>query len=330
MNLETKFRELLRNGTLRRPPDALQGISKARITEVLQHLSRGSRDQVDAIFALLDDQNPSLFSGAAEIGLRFNAGASTAQIACHMGVLQRGAGKLDREGRDYWLKPLWEIAALEKVYFDPELSSFRLGHPVAKSPNSAYRVVDSFVAVLTASSAELPAKLAIWGADSEIQARLAAQAAAARATREAIGSPHDILIHAAMEHYAPRFLPGFQVLYIDAEDGMRIKDEYRSPLKEAGIEILLDDAMPDVLLWNPRTDWLWVIEAVTSDGEVDFHKVNRLRMLATRHGKAGIGFTTAYPDWKTAASRQGKHKNLPPGTHLWICEDGAKQFKVEG
>lgn len=33
----------------------------------------------------------------------------------YIGILQRGGyTKLDREGRDYWLKPLWEIGALEK------------------------------------------------------------------------------------------------------------------------------------------------------------------------------------------------------------------------
>ena len=31
---------------------------------------------------------------------------------------------------------------------------------------------------------------------------------------------------------------------------------------KAGIQLRLEDGMPDVLLWNPQTDRLWVIEAV--------------------------------------------------------------------
>jgi len=33
--------------------------------------------------------------------------------------------------------------------------------------------------------------------------------------------------------------------------------------------------------------------------------------------------------WRDAATRQGKHKNIAPGTYIWIREDGAKQFNVE-
>ena len=43
--------------------------------------------------------------------------------------------------------------------------------------------------------------------------------------------------------------------------------------------------MPDILLWNQKTDTLWVVEAVTSDGEVDLHKVQGLTRLAQRSGR---------------------------------------------
>jgi hypothetical protein len=84
--------------------------------------------------------------------------------------------------------------------------------------------------------------------------------------------------------------------------------------------------MPDVLLWNRSSDELWVIEAVTSDGEVDLHKLRQMTALAMRTGKAGIGFTTAYQTWKAAAARQARYKNLPPATYLWIMEDPTKHF----
>ena len=86
--------------------------------------------------------------------------------------------------------------------------------------------------------------------------------------------------------------------------------------------------MPDVLLWNPDTDQLWVIEAVTSDGEVDLHKKNSLVAFTERHHKASIGFTTAYPTWKKAAERQGKLKNLADDTWLWIQEDPSRNIYI--
>ena len=87
--------------------------------------------------------------------------------------------------------------------------------------------------------------------------------------------------------------------------------------------------MPDALLWNRDTDQLWIVEAVTSDGEVDAHKVDQIRAFATRNGKAIGGFTTAYSTWRVAAQRQGRHKNIATGTYVWIREDAAKHFLAE-
>ena len=114
------------------------------------------------------------------------------------------------------------------------------------------------------------------------------------------------LITAAAQVYVPNFLPGFEVLYIDATDGQRVTPEQEQALKKAGITIQLGDSMPDILLWNQKTDKLWVVEAVTSDGEVDLHKVQGLTSLAERLGKKGVGFTTAYMTWRDATNRQGK------------------------
>ena len=59
----------------------------------------------------------------------------------------RHGGKLDREGRDYWVKPLIdEIAAIERVNFSDGV--FVSGHLKAKSPNSAYRLTDAFKRLL--------------------------------------------------------------------------------------------------------------------------------------------------------------------------------------
>jgi len=171
--------------------------------------------------------------------------------------------------------------------------------------------------------------LAAWASEDATRARLQVQAALAETTRAKVGTPHMELITAAAQVYVPNFLPGFEVLYIDATDGQRVTPEQEQAMQKAGITIQLADSMPDILLWNQKTDKLWVVEAVTSDGEVDRHKVESLTRLAERSGKKGIGFTTAYMTWRDAATRQGKHKNIAPGTYIWIREDGAKQFNVE-
>ncbi len=309
-------------------PEVLQGVTKHRIAEVLRALDLETTDRVDAVFALLDNEQRSWFTTLPD-DVTFAEGASIAHIGCHVGILQRGKSKLDREGRDYWIKPFREIGAIEAIYLDPKSRTFVSGHPKPKSPNSAYRLDPGFVEILRSSEAEWRAKLAAWSSDDAKRERLRFRAVQAEAVRAATDTAHVDLIRACCEVYAPRFLPGYEVLYVDDADGDRVSEPERERLYGSGIEITLEDAMPDVLLWKRETDELWVIEAVTSDGEVDHHKVDQVRTFATRNGKGIGGFTTAYPTWKVAAQRQGKHKNIAPGTYIWIREDAAKHFLAE-
>lgn len=306
-------------------PDQLQGITKARIRAVLKSIDRESDDIVDAVFALLDDITPSLFTSARP-GTRFCDGASTQHIAAHVGTLQRASRRLDREGRDYWIKPLRELGAIEPVYLQPETGAFILGHPIAKSPNSAYRLAVDFLDILAAAESEWEPRLKEWIQQDRVRRRLELQAQMAELARNAVDTKHSDLIRACQLVYASIFLPDYVVVYVDDGDGDRITEAQRHSLAEAGIELTLGDAMPDILLWNRSSNRLWVIEAVTSDGEVDLHKLRQLTSLAVRAEKTGIHFTTAYQTWKAAAARQAKYKNLPPGTYLWIMEDPTKHF----
>ncbi|MBI5434534.1 MAG: hypothetical protein HZA52_17000 [Planctomycetes bacterium] len=308
--------------------DVLQGVAKARIAETLRALDLETADRVDAVFALLDNEHRSWFTTLPN-DVKFCEGASIAHVGCHVGILQRGKSKLDREGRDYWIKPLREIGAIEPIYLDSHAKLFLPGHPKAKSPNSAYRLDAAFVEILRAPELEWRSKLAAWSSEDAKRERLRFRAVQAEATRAATDTAHADLIRACCDVYAPKFLPGYDLLFVDDSDGDRVSEVEREALYGTGLDLSLGDAMPDVLLHHRGRNALWIIEAVTSDGEVDHHKVDRVREFAKRCGKSDVGFTTAYPTWKVAAQRQGRHKNVPPGTYIWIREDAAKQFRAE-
>ena len=172
--------------------------------------------------------------------------------------------------------------------------------------------------------------LKAWITEDTKRIRLSLQADMAKRSANETGSKHQELIEQCVSVFSSLFLPRFRVLYVDDSDGDRIPDEDRDRLAEAGIHLGLADAMPDVLLCHDDYKHLWVVEAVTSDGEVDHHKVDQLTNLANRSGYSAISFTTAYPNWKTAAARQGKHKNIAPGTYMWIAEDPSKHFQLHG
>lgn len=303
-------------------------MTKNRIRAVLQYLDLGNNnDLIDGVFALLDDETDSWFTTAPK-GSKIEDGATTAHLACHIGILQRGIGKLDREGRDYWIKPLRELGGIEPILL--EKGAFISGHVKAKSPNSSYRLDHTLKTVLKASDDTWQDLLKQWANEDIARERRAFQAKMAEASRKLIDTGHADLIKASVENYAPRFLPGYQLLYVDDADGDRISDAERAKMDAAGVALTLDDAMPDAFFWNPDTDHLWVIEAVTSDGEVDAHKVAQMNRLAERCGKPGVGFTTTYRTWKDTAARQGKHQNIAYETFIWIQGDPAKQFKVTG
>jgi hypothetical protein len=308
-------------------PDNYQGITKHRVREVLAMIDQCNDNKVDVIYSLLCDEL-SWYHKAAKNELRFCDGASVAHIGAHVGILQRGRNiKLDREGRDYWLKPFWEVGAIEKVYLDPN-SEFSPGHPVAKSANSAYRLAPEFFDILQAPEDSWRELSDIWMEDDVKRERLALQASQAQETAETIETPHSRLIRLSRDVYAPRFLEGYDVIYVDDGDGDRISDKEKSALAAVGLVLTIDDAMPDVLLLNRETDHLWVIEAVTSDGEVDIHKKQSLEAFAERNGKSGVGFTTTYLTWKKAAARQSALKNLVDDSYLWIREDPSRNFLI--
>ncbi len=310
-------------------PDNYNGVTKQKISNVLSRIDRSTDNMVDAVFALLCDED-NWKPAWAKNGFKFRDGATTSHIGTHIGILQRGRNiKLDREGRDYWLKPLWEIGAIEKVYFDPIRKVYVEGHPKAKSPNSAYRLAPEFIRILECPDSQIDQLINEWIKKEIMVERLALQAEAAKKTTNIIFSEHSQLIQDSCEIYVPRFLPDYQIVYVDDGDGDRITEEQLKILNDAGLSLTLHDSMPDVLLINPSTNHLWVIEAVTSDGEVDIHKKQSLEGFACRNNKTGVGFTTTYPTWKKAAERQSLLKNLADKSYLWIREDPSRNILIQ-
>jgi len=186
-----------------------------------------------------------------------------------------------------------------------------------------------FVKLLQVDESVLDEWLEDWSNAESTRVRLRLQAAVAMETASQTHSDHADLIASCVATYTPRFLPSYRVLYTDASDGERVSAAEQEALRGAGVSLGLGDPMPDVILWDPTSDRFWIIEAVTSDGEVDLQKLSAVRKWAERHGKRLAGCTTAYATWKAAAARQGKHKNLAPSTFLWILEDAGRQYRVQ-
>lgn len=126
---------------------------------------------------------------------------------------------------------------------------------------------------------------------------------------------HNRLQAAILESFAPKFAPEAKLLYLgDAERKNLFVDE--RALTELGIVLHEHGKLPDVLLYDSRRGWLFLIEAVTSHGPMSAKRVFELGQLL-KHSKAGKVFVTAFVDF----GEFRKHiREIAWETEVWIAE----------
>ncbi len=304
------------------------GVTLQRVLDVMAAL--GLPEAVGrGAFALLDDTLPSHFPRAASIH-RFSDGATVAQVGFHIRMLQLGGvGKVDREHvRDEILKPLVELGAVQTISYAMG-SGFVAGHVTAKSNNNAYRVEPSFLALLQTPAAGLQAAINTWAGATQVGTRLRLLGQAATTIKAATTSPHEALIQQIIRAYAPVFIPTYDVVYQDADDGNRVTQAEAAKLAQHGLALGLQDPYPDVIFAERGTKNIWIAEAVTSDGEVDLTKWNAVEAWCKKHGGRLAGATTAYEVHSYWVRRQAALHNIADGTYVWTLDDPGVQHRIQ-
>ncbi len=127
---------------------------------------------------------------------------------------------------------------------------------------------------------------------------------------------HSELIRAIWEEFAPRYVPGGQLVYV-GDTGTKwgyFAEELLVPLN---VRVDNHGKMPDVLIYDPRRNWLVLAEAVTSHGPVDAKRHMELRAMFKRCG-AGLVFVSAFPNRKTFAKYLSA---ISWETEVWIAEN---------
>ena len=124
------------------------------------------------------------------------------------------------------------------------------------------------------------------------------------------------LIKIFIEGFCPRFVSGGIVLYVgDAENKFQhFEAEY---FKRLGVEIDSAAKMPDIVVHDPKREWLVIGEAVTSAGVVDGKRRRELKDIFAGF-RSGLVFVTAFE------SRDAMGRFLSQiswETEVWIAED---------
>jgi hypothetical protein len=98
---------------------------------------------------------------------------------------------------------------------------------------------------------------------------------------------HNQLQAAVIEEFGPRFAPGATLLYAGDTALKHVIFDARK-LSELNVPVTEHDKMPDIILYWPERNWLFLIEAVTSRGPVSPKRIARLRRCSSAVRRMGF------------------------------------------
>jgi type II restriction enzyme len=107
---------------------------------------------------------------------------------------------------------------------------------------------------------------------------------------------HNAVQIAIIKEFASRFASGSQLLYVGDTANKDLYTDIKT-LKDLGIPIDEHSKLPDIILYDPKRKWLFLIEAVTSHGPVSPKRIIELEELL-KNCKAGKVYVSAFPDFK--------------------------------
>ena len=105
---------------------------------------------------------------------------------------------------------------------------------------------------------------------------------------------HSNLIRSIIEEFAPRFVPGGELVYV-GDTGSKWGYFNKESLNSLGVEVRDHGKMPDVIIYDRNKNWLILAEAVASSGPLDGIRHAELSELF-KASKAGLVYVTAFPD----------------------------------
>jgi len=140
-------------------------------------------------------------------------------------------------------------------------------------------------------------------------------------------------LHADIIHdFCPRFVSdGGTVLYIgdtasSRGEGGKLMVLEKVELESLGVPPMSHDKLPDVVVYDEKNKWLFLIEAVTSHGPVSLKRWIELEQ-ALKGCKVGRVYVTAFPD---RAEFRRNAADIAWETEVWISEEPDHMIHFNG
>ena len=136
---------------------------------------------------------------------------------------------------------------------------------------------------------------------------------------------HNELIRAIIEDMAPRFTPGATLVYIgDTGDKWGFFDKELAV--QLGLKVEEHGKMPDVVLWQESSNWLVLVESVTSHGPVDSKRHIELSELFASASGDKV-YISAFPDKRTFARFA---LDVAWETEVWVADNPTHMVHFNG
>jgi len=126
---------------------------------------------------------------------------------------------------------------------------------------------------------------------------------------------HNQLQAKVIEQFAPQFASGALLLYLGdtADKNLYVAAEQ---LLNLGISVTQHDKLPDIMLYVPSQNWLYLIEVVTSHGPMTPKRLIELNEML-KNSTAGKVFVTAFLSF---AEFRKYIREIAWETEVWIAE----------
>ena len=136
---------------------------------------------------------------------------------------------------------------------------------------------------------------------------------------------HNEVQKAVVEEFIPRFAPGARLLYVGdtAKKNLYVDED---GLAELGISITDHGKMPDVVFYDARRNWLFLVEAVTSHGPMSPTRIVDLEDMLSECSSGAV-YVSAFPDFGEFRRHM---KNIAWETEVWLCDTPDHMIHYDG
>lgn len=138
-------------------------------------------------------------------------------------------------------------------------------------------------------------------------------------------SKHNKLEAAIAEEFGPRFAPGAKLIYLgDTTQKTLILD--KAIFTKLNIPVSEHSKFPNMILYNSKKKWLFLIETVTAHGPISTQRQMELEKLFEKR-KVGKIYVTAFLDF---ATYQKYADSIAWETEVWIAELPSRMIHYDG